>query len=215
MINPGCWCWRSIHLYYLWDFTNLCVAPLCKNSTGPEYCLGLWMAYRITDVSDKPIYQIFCKYWILVLVKIRSVTITVPEGVLLSGLGPARLMWTRGYQSTWVPPSTSTVQWIATHVKICKVFWCALGQHAWFILTIMQATIWHFGPHLWEFRKVRNVTKNLPVWLQCYWTIGWILLDRCILQWYHCINVYSIAVIQRNRWYCCLIFQNLIFVVYW
>ncbi len=29
---------------------------------------------------------------------------------------------------------------------------------------------------IWEFRKVRNTTKYLLVWLQCYWTIGWILL---------------------------------------
>ena len=36
--------------------------------------------------------------------------------------------------------------------------------------------------HLWEFRKVRNITKYLLAWLQCYWTIGWIWLDRCILQ---------------------------------
>ncbi len=40
------------------------------------------------------------------------------------------------------------------------------------------------------------------------------LLDHSTCQclaWYHCITAYSIAVIQRNRGYCCLIFQNLIF----
>ena len=66
--------------------------------------------------------------------------------------------------------------------------------------------------------KLRNVTKYLLSCLKCYWTIGWIQLNRCILTlqpWclnviLYCINAYNIAVIQQNRWYCCLIFRNLI-----
>ena len=39
-------------IYLISDFTNLCVAPLWRNSTGPEYCLGLVDFPKLTQVHQ-------------------------------------------------------------------------------------------------------------------------------------------------------------------
>ncbi len=71
-------------------FQNLTKKPFCpllhrckKCSNILKVAMGIYgdlfslgMAYRITDISEKPIYRLFCKYRISVSVKIISVKIS-------------------------------------------------------------------------------------------------------------------------------------------
>ncbi len=80
----------SLALLHIAD--SSCLGSLSDLSRGlkhKETNTGLWlgMAYRFTDISVKPIYGHFLKYWLLVSVKVRTDKISTIGYRLRSNIG--------------------------------------------------------------------------------------------------------------------------------